>query len=145
MLGHLNEHDLIETGIDKDDKATSLASSELAVHRAIYRETPATAIVHAHSPHAVALSLVDNEIIPYDVQGSCLIQRVPVLGWKMKLKPGDLAEDIAQALKLYTIIMVYSHGCFARNLRLKEAYRHTSTLEESSRIIYLSRMLGYKP
>jgi len=63
-LGCLEEHDLIETGLDKDDRSTPLASTELAVHRAIYRETPALAIVHAHPPHYVALSLVETEIIP---------------------------------------------------------------------------------
>ena len=63
-LGCLGEHDLIETGISKNDRNTPLASIELAVHRAIYRETPALAIVHAHPPHAVALSLTETEIVP---------------------------------------------------------------------------------
>ena len=34
-LGCLEEHDLIETGISKNDRFTPLASTELAVHRAI--------------------------------------------------------------------------------------------------------------
>jgi len=53
-LGCLEEHDLIETGITKNDRSTPLASTELAVHRAIYQQTSALAIVHAHPPHAVA-------------------------------------------------------------------------------------------
>jgi len=56
-LGCLQENDLIETGISKNDRSTPLASIELAVHRAIYRITSASAIVHAHSPYAIALSL----------------------------------------------------------------------------------------
>ena len=48
MLNCLEEHDLIETGISKNNRSTLLASIELAVHRAIYRETQALAIVHAH-------------------------------------------------------------------------------------------------
>ena len=35
MLGCLEEHDLIETGISKNDRSTPLASVELSVHRAI--------------------------------------------------------------------------------------------------------------
>ncbi len=56
-LNCLEEHDLIETGISRNDRFTPLASIELAVHRAIYQTTPALAIVHAHPPHVVALSL----------------------------------------------------------------------------------------
>ena len=35
MLGNLTEQDLIDTGINRNDRNTPLASSELAVHRAI--------------------------------------------------------------------------------------------------------------
>jgi len=38
-LGALQEKDLVETGINKNDRSTPLASSELAVHRAIYQNT----------------------------------------------------------------------------------------------------------
>ena len=38
--------DLVRTGIYEDDRFTPRASSELAVHRAIYTGTPAQAIVH---------------------------------------------------------------------------------------------------
>jgi L-fuculose-phosphate aldolase len=61
-LGSIQEHDLIETGTFHNDRNTPLASVELAVHRAIYRETPAAAIVHAHPSYAVALSLTDTVI-----------------------------------------------------------------------------------
>src|SRR4030042_5901693 len=81
MLGCLEEHDLVETGINKNDRCTPLASTELAVHRAIYKRTPASAIVHAHPAHAVALSFPEQEIIPCDVEGSHLLSKVPVLGW----------------------------------------------------------------
>jgi L-fuculose-phosphate aldolase len=48
QLGSLDENDLIETGIYRNNRATPLASTELPVHRAIYRMTSAQAIVHAH-------------------------------------------------------------------------------------------------
>ena len=37
MLGSLEEHDLVETGITKNDRSTPWASSELNAHRSIYR------------------------------------------------------------------------------------------------------------
>jgi L-fuculose-phosphate aldolase len=140
-LGCLEEHDLIETGISKNDRNTPLASIELAVHRAIYRETPAVAIVHAHPPHAVALSLTETEIVPMCTEGLSLLGRVPVLGWHMAVKPGGLADIIAQALRRHHIVMVHGHGSFAIGQLLEEAHDYTTTLEESCRVACLLKSL----
>jgi len=141
MLGCLHEHDLIETGISQNNRSTPLASVELAVHRAIYRETSALAIVHAHPPHAVALSLTETEIVPSDTEGLSIVGRVPVLGWHMEVKPGGLADIIAQALKQNRIVMVHGHGSFAIGQLLEEAHNCTTTLEESCQVICLLRSL----
>ena len=140
-LGCLQEHDLIETGISKNDRFTPLASAELAVHRAIYQQTPALAIVHAHSPHAVALSLTETEIVPSDAEGLSIVDQVPVLGWHMKVEQGGLADIIAQALKQRRIVMVHSHGSFAIGQLLEEAHNCTTTLEESCQVICLLKSL----
>ena len=140
-LGCLGEHDLIETGISKNDRNTPLASIELAVHRAIYRETPALAVVHAHPPHAVALSLTETEIVPTDTEGLSIVGGVPVLGWHMKVKAGGLADIIAQALKQHRIVMVHGHGSFAIGQLLEEAHNCTATLEESCQVICLLKSL----
>ncbi len=144
-LACLEEHDLIETGISKNDRNTPLTSIELPVHRTIYQMSPALAIVHAHSPHAVALSLTETEIIPNDTEGLSIANRVPVLGWHMAVRPGGLADIIAQALKQYRIVMVHGHGSFAIGQLLEEAYNCTTTLEESCRIICLLKSLKGTP
>jgi len=145
MLGCLQEPDLIETGITKNDRHTPLASIELAVHRAIYQETPALAVVHTHPPHAVALSLVETEIVPNDTEGLSLIGGVPVLGWHMEVKPGGLTDLIAQALKKHRIVMVHGHGSFAVGQLLEEAYSCTTTLEESCQVSCLLKSLQVDP
>ncbi len=140
-LGCLDENDLIETGLSKNDRNTPLASVELAVHRAIYRETPALAIVHAHPPHAVALSLTETEIVPIDTEGQSIMEKVPVLGWNQKVKPGSFGEEIAQALKESRVVMVHGHGTFAIGQLLEEAHNYTTTLEESCQVICLLKSL----
>jgi len=132
---------LIETGVCKNDRSTPLASIELAVHRAIYQETPALAVVHAHPPHAVALSLVETEIVPNCAEGLAMIDRVPVLGWHMEVRPGGLADIIARALKQHRIVMVHGHGSFAIGQLLEEAHDCTATLEESCQVICLLKSL----
>jgi len=144
-LGCLEEHDLIETGIIKNDRNTPLASTELAVHRAIYQVTPALAIVHAHPPHAVALSLTETEIVPSDIEGLALLNRVPVVGWHMNVKPGGLADIVTQELRQHQIIAVHGHGSFAIGQLLEEAHDCTTTLEESCQVICLLKSLRVTP
>jgi L-fuculose-phosphate aldolase len=144
-LGCLEEHDLIETGISKNDRATPLASIELVVHRAIYQQTPASAIVHAHPPHAIALSLTETEIVPTDTECLSIIDRVPVVGWNTEVKPGGLADVIAQALKEARLVMVHGHGSFATGQLIEEAHNHTTALEESCQVIYLLKSLKVTP
>jgi L-fuculose-phosphate aldolase len=138
MLGCIRDNDLVKMGIEDDtDRGIALASSELGVHRAIYRETPALAIVHAHLPHATALSMVEREIVPRDVEGCSLFNKVAVVGWGMKLGPGELAAEIAMALRKNVIILVHGHGSFARGEILEEAYHVTSALEQSCHLLWL--------
>jgi L-fuculose-phosphate aldolase len=140
QLGCLEENDLIETGISKNNRATPLASVELPVHRAIYQQTSAQAIVHAHPPHAIALSLTENEIVPTE-EWLTVIGQVPVLGWNMKIIPGGLADIIAQTLKKHRIVMVHGHGSFAIGQLLEEAYSFTTALEASCQVSCLLKSL----
>lgn len=145
MPNCLQESDLIETGVSRNSRATPLASIELPVHRAIYRATQALAIVHAHPPHAVALSMTDTEIVPSSADSLAELGKIPVVGWNMEVKPGGLADIIAQALKQQRITMVRSHGSFAIGQLLEEAYNVTTVLEESCRILCLLRSLQISP
>jgi L-fuculose-phosphate aldolase len=142
-LGYLESSDLIETGITIDDDNTRLASSELAVHRAIYLKTLSGAVVHSHPAHAIALSFLSNEILPQDEGGKLFIPRVPVIGYGREPAPGGFAEEVAEALQASAAVIVHRHGCFARGMTLSEAYVITELLEISSSILCLVQ--GMRP
>jgi L-fuculose-phosphate aldolase len=140
MLAHLAEMDLIEIGLDEDDSNIMLASSELVVHRAIYQNTSALAIVHVHPPHAVALSMaVKDAIIPIDSEGSYLFRKVPVVQSETTVGSKDVAKLAAEMLRDYKIFMLRGHGCFSIGPVLEEAYQWCSSLEESCKIYYLTQ------
>ena len=141
----LEEQDLVETGITRNDRNTHMASSELAVHRAIYQNTPATAIIHAHPPHAVALSLAENEIVPEDDEGRKYFSCVSIVGnTPATIVPGILADEISKVLQSARVVMVRGHGSFAIGQILEEAFNLTSTFEESCKIICLMKSLQFK-
>ena len=140
MLGRLAEKDIMDTGLFANDRATPLASSELAVHRAIYHESTALAVVHAHPVHAVALSLDSDEVVPVDAEGSYLLKRVPVIGREVIVKTKEVAQEVALALKEHPIVIVRGHGSFATGQLLEEALHWTTALEESAHILWLRQI-----
>jgi L-fuculose-phosphate aldolase len=144
-LGYIQEGDLVETGISKNNRVTPLASTELEVHRCIYKNTPALAVVHAHPPYAVALSFTQKEIVPADMEGRALLSRVPVLRTRTKGKAGEFADEIARLLGEHRVVLVRGHGTFAASQLLEEAYYYTVVLEQSCRLLYLLKALQINP
>ena len=141
MLGRLKPHDLIETGLDKNDSGVALASTEMIVHRAIYKATPALAVVHAHPRTAIAFSLSRDEIVPIDNEGSYLLKKVPVISVEMASGSKQMAEAVAKALQEYKVIMLRGHGSFATGQTLDEAFQWTSALEECCQIILIAKQI----
>ena len=142
MLGAIGVADLVETGIGKNDRFTPLASTELEVHRYVYKRTPALAIVHAHPLYAVTLSLTMEEVIPRDMEGKKALGKVPILGNNLTtVEAGSLVEEITEALKQHRVVLVRGHGSFATGQLLEEAYYYTAVLEKSCHILYLLKMM----
>ena len=142
MLGNLRANDLIETGLDKNDSHITLASTEINVHRSIFKNTSALSIVHAHPVYATALSLIEDEIIPIDSEGQYMLHRIPVIGFEHTVGSEEVARVLPEYLKEYKIVMVRGHGSFAIGQLIEEAYQWTSSLENICKIIYLHRTLG---
>jgi L-fuculose-phosphate aldolase len=141
-LGTLQEKDLVETGIERNDRSTPFASTELSVHRAIYHLTNARAVVHAHPAHATALSMAVKCIDSEHLKDSCGVESVPVVGWAGEVKPGTMPEVIAETLNSHRVVLIHGHGSFAVGQLMDEAYNLTTELEESCQILCLMRSMG---
>jgi len=115
------------------------ASSEYRVHREVYRKTRHDAVVHAHPVHAVAASLVFDEILPHDSESELLCPVIPVVNGR----PGsdDLARVVSDTLCLSRLVLVRGHGTFAAGKTLDEAYILTSLAEHACRVLWLSEYL----
>jgi len=142
MLGRLEERDIIDTGLDDNDANVTLASTEIVVHRAIYQSTAALAIVHTHPPYAIAQSLVRDEILPIDSEGSYLLHKVPVVSAELTAGSVEVAGLLPQWLKEYDLVMLRGHGPFAIGHLLEEAYQLTSVFETTCKILTLAEGTG---
>ncbi|HNW33359.1 MAG TPA: class II aldolase/adducin family protein [Candidatus Ozemobacteraceae bacterium] len=143
MLHRLAATDIIETLIDGEDAETKRASREIPVHRAIYLGTGANAIVHAHTPHAIALAFLYDRLTPCDSEGGYYFpEGVPVLEVKNAIASHEVAAAIVPLLKLVPIVVVRGHGTFAIGADLEEAFHWTSSFDHSAHILLLAHQAG---
>lgn len=142
MLHHIAESDLIETSILIEDENIKKASREYPVHKAIYANTKAQAIVHAHSPHLVALTFEDNAFKPIDAEGMLYFpDGVSVIVAKQAIASFEVGEKAAELLKHVPAVIVRGHGVFAIGQNLEEAYKYVCSLEHSAKIKFLNKQI----
>jgi L-fuculose-phosphate aldolase len=142
MLGCLERGDIIKLGLNETGPLTKKASFELPVHREIYLHSGAGAVLHAHPPHAIALSLLEKCIRPLDAEGAILLKEVPVIETTEVVGSKAVGIEAGKLLREHKVVMVKGHGSFAAGKTLEEALCYTSALEDSAKIIILLRGLG---
>ena len=143
MLGWLNQEDLIEVHLEESGESTEKpASTETIVHRAIYNSTDARAIIHAHNPYCTTLSYLLNNIECVDLEGTVFLENIPVIECINPTASPELAEKVSDKLKSNPVVIVKTHGVFAKGETLNEALKFITGAEQSAEIIYRLLLLG---
>ncbi|MFB3851967.1 MAG: class II aldolase/adducin family protein [Acidobacteriota bacterium] len=140
----LKEEEIVEL----DAQGNSLSgkpSSEIKMHLEIYKtRKDVNAVVHAHPPFVTALSLIDEDFerIPLS-EFFITIQKVKTLGY---IEPGsfELARKTAKLLKAKETraVVLKNHGAVTVGNSLKSAYYRMESLEHSSKIYFLAKLMG---
>ncbi|OGC35469.1 hypothetical protein A2311_04710 [candidate division WOR-1 bacterium RIFOXYB2_FULL_48_7] len=144
MLGDLEDNDIVEVGLEAGG-GDERASKEVNTHRAIYKETGAQAIIHTHSPQAVAISLTDNKIIPQDAEGLAVFRSAAIVRAHQAIASEEVNRLLPTFLQGNSIVaVVRGHGVFAIGKEMEEAYKYASCLENSCRILVAMRASASK-
>lgn len=142
----LTEADLIV--VDGDNKVVQggrKAFSELSLHRAVYKVRPdVRAVVHTHSPNAVALAVLGQAVEP-----RLLAEPVVSLGLQVPLIPygfpggADQTKQIEAAAALHDGLTLGNHGVLAWGDDLEQAYLRAELVEHLAAIQL--KVLGVGP
>ncbi|MDI3404904.1 class II aldolase/adducin family protein [Streptomyces cavernicola] len=108
-------------------------TSELPLHLAAYRATPARAVVHTHALHATAVSTLVPELPPIHYMAADLGGPVRVAPYALYGTP-ELAEHMLAALRDRTACLLQNHGAVTYGDTLDQAYDRTAQLEWMSRL-----------
>ncbi|GGU91846.1 aldolase [Streptomyces albospinus] len=108
-------------------------TSELPMHLALYRSTPATAVVHTHAPNATAVSTLVPELPPIHYMAAALGGPVRVAPYAL-YGSDELAANMLRALRDRTAALLQNHGTVAYGASLGQALERTAQLEWMCRV-----------
>jgi L-fuculose-phosphate aldolase len=143
--GAFTDDDVVRTSISHLDDNANIASSTYEIHRAIYLQTDARAVIHAHPSQTVSLSLFLDELVPQDENGMLYLRpKVSVVappslfGWNL------VADQMAACLVSENVVVQKWHGTFAKGQDLAEAFHRTRAVEfMSAHLIRIAQLRQY--
>jgi L-fuculose-phosphate aldolase len=142
VLGQATPEQVSVVGLDGAITAGDLQpTSELDLHLGIYRRCRAGAVVHTHSPHAVAVSLVVDEL-------PCVHYQQLLIGGPVRVAPfavfgsAELADHVLAALEGKSAALMANHGAVVHGPTLAEAIEGALLLEWASGIYLRAAAVG---
>ena len=146
-LGRLTDADIAEVSLTGTHLGGARASKETPLHLGLYqRGEEHQAIVHLHSPQAVAMSCSIpwsevNAVPPLTPYFIMRVGQTPLLPYR---HPGDaaLGDDILSAPGPFRAVLLANHGSVVSGRDLDDAVERAAELEEACRIALLT---GHSP
>ncbi|SEF20477.1 L-fuculose-phosphate aldolase [Amycolatopsis pretoriensis] len=142
VLGTAGPADVTVVDLDGGVVDGELApTSELELHLGIYRRYGAGAVVHTHSPHATAVSVVLDEL-------PCVHYQQLALGGAVRVAPfavfgsAELAEGTLAALEGKAAALLANHGAIVHGPTLEAAMDHALLLEWACGLYVRAATLG---
>ncbi|MCX5750034.1 MAG: class II aldolase/adducin family protein [Candidatus Saganbacteria bacterium] len=142
----LKEQDIILVDSEKSGDNDALASRDLPIHRAIYQSSTAKAVIHAHLPSALALSITENKILPQDTKGQALFpQGLSILKPRQGAEKEELIRMIIPVLgPVPGAVVIKGYGVFAYGNSIEEALEIITALEMSSKVWLSTKLIPQK-
>jgi L-fuculose-phosphate aldolase len=140
----LHSSDMVVVDIDgKQLSGSRLVSSEIEMHRAIYRRRPdVTGVVHAHPPIATAFAssgiALDEPLCSEIVMtlGSVPLAPYATTG------SAELGHSLAPYIADHDAILMANHGVVTYGVTLLDAFMKMETVEHFAMICLITRQLG---
>jgi L-fuculose-phosphate aldolase len=119
-------------------------TSELPMHLEAYRQRPdITAVVHAHPPTAVALSIAGIDMATYLLpEVIVFLGRIPTTDYTIPSGPENAAA-IRELIQHHDGLVLKRHGALTVGSSPLQAFMRMETLEQQARILFKLNQLGY--
>jgi L-fuculose-phosphate aldolase len=130
------EGKIVQVALDPPSALDHLASSELPMHRAIYRQTEAMAVCHGHGRFSILESLRTEaaHVTPADSESASYLPVIPIIEGPSGSE--ELGQATALALKAHQGALIRGHGVVTRGASVEEVYAILAVIEQACHIRY---------
>jgi L-fuculose-phosphate aldolase len=117
-------------------------STEVGIHLVAYFERPdMKAMVHAHPPHAVALTIAEVDMqLPIIPEIIVTIGGIPTAPFGTPGTP-ELPESIREIVRCSDTLMMKNHGAVCLGSNLMDAFKKLDMVEHTARILWLAHVV----
>lgn len=123
-------------------------STETGIHLVAYEERPdVRAVVHAHPPHAVAMTIAGIDLqLPIIPEIVVTIGGIPTTPMATPGTP-ELPESIRATVRCADALIMKNHGSVCVGANLLDAYKKLDMVEHTARILWLAHVVkgGLEP
>ncbi len=118
-------------------------TSEILMHLEVYKKRPDVGgVVHAHPPHAVALTIAGIPLNCYTIpEAVVFLGDIPTTPYATP-SSFENRDAIANLIGRHQALMLAYHGSLTVGKTVWEAYLRLSCLEHTARITFLTQQLG---
>ncbi len=140
----LSEEELVVVdGEGRQLSGSGRPSGELPMHlEALRRRPDVEAVVHAHPPTCIALSLVRsprlNDVLPEVILSLGRIEVVPYA----RPQTEELASALAGRIDVSDALILERHGTLSVGKSVADAYFGTERLEHAAQVLWMAHALG---
>lgn len=138
-LGNLRYSDIVKVNLEAlKPCGKAQPSSELPLHSLVYKNFPASVVVHAHPPLINGYFAVTDSLEALTFETKFYLGNVPVVPQETPTvtKP----EEVVEALKASNLAVLKNHGAVAMAKDFQEALALLETLEEAVRSAAIARL-----
>lgn len=142
--GALKPEDLLIVDLEgQTQNSTKHPSTEIEMHLEVYRRRPdVRAIVHAHPPYVISLSLAGISLDkPYLPESVLLLGAVPTAKYG-RPSTEQVPASIRPFIEKTDILILDRHGSLTIGKSFTEAFYKLEILENTAKIIWLATQIG---
>jgi L-fuculose-phosphate aldolase len=131
IKGLLRPEELVAVDLEGRPLGPGRPSSELALHLAAYRLRPEVgAVIHAHPPTVIALSIAGLDFLPEALPEALLICGLPAVVPYAPPSSPEGARAAEPAISQADTLILSRHGSLALAVDLRQAFARTESLEQ---------------
>lgn len=142
-LGELHADSLSVVGLDGELRGGPVPTKEVGLHLELYRNSECEAVVHLHSPHAMAYSCLPELSVEHPIPflTPYLVMRASDLRLVPYHRPGsaELTAAVREAARLSSALLLQRHGSMVAGRSLRAALDAAEEIEQAAMVALLTK------